>query len=196
MTKPYSENFQEPNRHYEVAIVLGGFAFMNEETGQLKYLTDRAERLWEAVRLYKNGTVNYILITGDAVSQIKNDSTSTTELFLKYMYEIGIPRNAFILEQKSLNTRENASFTTDILKEMNIPPDECLLISSAIHLERGVAAFEKENYQLDYFPVNIYRKPQGFSWMDLYPKWSVAVKWEELLNEWIGRIAYKIVGYN
>ena len=44
---------------------MGGFASMNRETGQMRYEQDRADRLWEAVRLWRNGTIEKILITGD-----------------------------------------------------------------------------------------------------------------------------------
>ena len=195
-TKTYSTNFNDPDKHYEVAIVLGGFASMNKETGQMNPYKDRSERIWEAVRLYQKGLVKQILITGDGAIQIRKDGSSTADLFLDYMENFGIPKTVFILEQHSLNTRENALFSTRILREMNIPAKQCILITSATHMERSLSAFEKEDYQTDYLPVNIYIKPEEITWNDLYPRWDTAAEWSELFNEWIGRIAYRIAGYN
>lgn len=59
---------------WRVAIVMGGFGSMNRETGQMTYMEDRADRLWEAIRLYREGRVRQILITGDP-----RRSSKTTE---------------------------------------------------------------------------------------------------------------------
>lgn len=195
MIKDYTIHYTYPSKHYKIAVVMGGFSFMNEETGQLKYQFDRAERLWEAVRLYKTGNVDHILITGDAATNIRRDGTSTAELFYKYMEDIGIPRGTFILEQNALNTRENALFSVRILRSMNISENECILITSATHMKRSLASFEKENYKPDYLPVNLYRKPEEAGFWDFYPQWSIAVQWQELTNEWIGKIVYKVMNY-
>ena len=99
---------------------MGGFASMNRETGQMRYEQDRADRLWEAVRLWRNGTIEKILITGDGTSIVQPDGTSTEKLFLQYMEEMGIPQKVFILEKQALNTRQNALFTAEILKKKTL----------------------------------------------------------------------------
>ena len=88
-------------KQYKLAIVMGGFASMNRNTGQMQYELDRADRIWEAVRLWKKGVVERILITGDPTSIIQKDGTSTKELFLNYMEELGVPRSVFLLEQQN-----------------------------------------------------------------------------------------------
>ncbi|WP_439100111.1 hypothetical protein [Bacteroides finegoldii] len=77
---------------------MGGFASMNMQTGQMRYEQDRADRLWEAIRLWKKGQIGNILITGDPTSILQEDGTSTRDLFLNYMEELGVPCTAFILE--------------------------------------------------------------------------------------------------
>ena len=80
--KEYTSIPLDTAKHYKVAIVMGGFAFMNRETGQMKYELDRADRLWEAVRLWKKGIVKRILITGDPTYIIQEGGSSDKELFL------------------------------------------------------------------------------------------------------------------
>lgn len=58
--KKYSAIAVAPEKRYKLAIVMGGFASMNRETGQMRYEQDRADRLWEAVRLWRNGTIEKI----------------------------------------------------------------------------------------------------------------------------------------
>lgn len=159
---------------------------MNRETGQMRYEQDRADRLWEAVRLWRNGTIEKILITGDGTSIVQPDGTSTEKLFLQYMEEMGIPQKVFILEKQALNTRQNALFTAEILKKENIKGEECLLITSATHMKRSLACFKKTGIHPDYFPVNTYDTPKIINHRTFYPQWEAAIEWQELMNEWIG----------
>lgn len=185
----------DTTRTYKVAIVMGGFAYINKETRQMRYEQDRADRLWEAVRLWKLGRVEKILITGDPSSVIRPDGSSTADLFLSYMQEMGVLKDAFVLEQHALNTRQNALYTSKILKDMNIQDRDCLLITSATHMERSLKCFAKEELFPDYYPVNVYDKPEQISHRSFYPSWEVAVKWQELINEWIGNAVYELMGY-
>lgn len=181
--------------HYSMAIVMGGFGCMNPENGQFQG-NQKADRLWETLRLYKNGKIDRILITGDATILLEKDSSSTARQFLDYMNDIGIADSVFVLEQKARNTHENAVYTKAILKEMNIPPDSCILVTSAEHIDRSLKCFAKEGLELDYYPTGIEAKPTGhFTIRTLYPSWETMVKWQSLFNEWIGDVAYKVMGY-
>lgn len=193
--KRYNTIAVAPGKRYKLAIVMGGFASMNRETGQMRYEQDRADRLWEAVRLWRNGTIEKILITGDGTSIVQPDGTSTEKLFLQYMEEMGIPQKVFILKKQALNTRQNALFTAEILKKENIKGEECLLITSATHMKRSLACFKKTGIHPDYFPVNTYDTPKVINHRTFYPQWEAAIEWQELMNEWIGDRVYQIMGY-
>lgn len=182
-------------KHYKTVIVMGGFSGINKETGQLRYVEDRADRLLEAVRLYKKGIVDNILITGDGATMIDDNGECTADMFLDYMSDLGIDRSVFILEQNARNTAQNAEFTGKILQNKHIKAEDCLLITSVEHIERSLMCFENEGYKLDWYAVNLYDKPSHFSHRSLYPSWEVMVKWQRLLNEWIGKVAYKVMGY-
>ena len=180
---------------FSMAIVMGGFGDMNPETGQFQG-NQKADRLWETLRLYKNGKINRILITGDATIIINNDGTSTARQFLDYMNDFGIADSVFVLEQKARNTHENAVYTKAILEGMNISPDSCLLVTSAEHIDRSLKCFAKEGVKLDWYATGIEAKPTGrFSIRALYPSWETMIKWQSLFNEWIGDVAYKMMRY-
>lgn len=195
MAGEYRKSSAQKEGGYHAAIVMGGFGSMNRETGQLLYGADRGDRLWEAVRLYKNGIVKYILITGDASSSLWADGSSTAELFLIYMEQMGVPRKVFLLEQNARNTRENAVYAVDMLSKRNIACNDCLLITSATHMKRSLGCFARVGVYPDYFSVNIYNSPPVITHRSFYPSWVAAVKWQEILNEWIGICVYRIKGY-
>lgn len=193
--REYSSISLDTAKRYKVAIVMGGFASMNKQTGQMCYEQDRADRLWEAIHLWKRGQVENILITGDPTSIIREDGSSDKALFLTYMTELGIPRDIFILEQKARNTHENAKYTQEILAVKQIKDKECILITSVTHMKRSLKCFAKVGIHPDIYPVSVRMKPTHINHRAFYPDWKAAVKWQELLNEWIGDIIYSFVGY-
>lgn len=180
--------------HYEVAIVMGGFGDLNSQTGQFQG-NQRADRLWETVRLYKEGKVDRILITGDATSRVEDDGSSKADLFLKYMDTFGVPDSVFILEQHARNSHENAVFTTEILNGMGIPADSCLLVTSVEHMDRSLKCFAREGFVPDYYPVGIYEQNRKLTFRSMYPSWETMAKWQGHFNEWIGDVAYRFMGY-
>ncbi|MFI3267767.1 MAG: YdcF family protein, partial [Rikenellaceae bacterium] len=95
----YNVSTIDTTKHYRVAIIMGGFSSMNEETGAIVFENGRADRLWETVRLYKQGYVDNILITGDGATNINEDGTTTADLFLDYMEQTGVERDVFMFEQ-------------------------------------------------------------------------------------------------
>lgn len=111
------------------------------------------------------------------------------------MEELGVPRTAFILEQQARNTRENAKFTKEILEAKQIAGKECILITSATHIRRSLKCFAKIGLHPDFLSVNTYDAPSNINHRSFYPDWKAAVKWQELLNEWIGDWAYTMMGY-
>lgn len=192
-TKQYSQQ-QLPKKCYKVALVMGGYGAMNENTGQMHYIDDRGERLWEPIRLYHSGYVEKILITGDNSIAIDAEGNGTADSFLKFMHGLGVYEHDIILEQKARNTIENATFTIAILDSLQYKPEDCLLVTSATHLKRSLACFESEGWKVDGYAVNIYPKshPKLYQFI---PNWKTITEWQELLNEWVGNIIYSIVGY-
>lgn len=183
--------------HYQVAIVLGGFGRkMDSTSGQFVPFRDRGSRLSEAIRLQKMGVVDKILISGDECIAIDRKGNTTAPLFLQYMQQFGIPDSCFILEQHARNTRENATHSIAMLDSLHIPADSCLLVTSASHMNRSLACFQAEGWTLDSYATNIYPKPEGITWNNFLPSGHTLMDWEELINEYIGEIAYSIAGYN
>ena len=193
----FENTTMEPEKVYDVAIVMGGFSQVNKDRGNILFIEDRADRLWEAVRLYKQGKVKRILITGDPASIIDDKGNSTAKIFLKYMNDFGVPDDAFILEQKARNTRENAMFTKEILDTLpQNEKDDILLITSGVHMGRALDSFDKIGIKPDYYAVSIPAPPSQLNHRSFYPSWKAAEEWQEILNEHVGSLAYKVTGFN
>lgn len=181
-------------KHYKAALVMGGFSMVNPDTGAVLYPNSCADRLWGAVRLYHMGKVEKILISGDSITS-EDEGHIKEELFLKYMEEAGVPRDVFLLEPQALNTRENAVYSIAMLKPLGIGDRDCLLITSASHMERSLGCFAAEGWHPDWYAVGITPFPNQLNHRSFYPSWEIAFKWQELLNEWIGNAVYSLLGY-
>lgn len=191
----YAEPTMVRGKAYEAAIVMGGFASMDTIHGNLTYESRRAGRLWEAVRLYRTGCVKRILITGDESIFKYSGGESTAQAFLTYMAQQGVPDSVFLLEQKALNTHENVVFSKQLLAEHGIPLENCLLITSALHMRRSLSAFKKAGAALDYYASDTTPKLTHLKVNDFYPRWKYVQEWQYLLNEIVGQWVYSIVGY-
>ena len=194
-TRQYSHQ-KMPKKYYEVAIVLGGFSSCPIDTAnvQLNYIDDRGARLWEALRLYEAGIVEKILITGDATISIDRKGNTTAEAMKQYLNDFGIHEGDLILEQKARNTRDNAELSIALLDSLGHQADKCLLVTSASHLKRAQACFSTLGWSMDCYATNIYPRPH-LEWKSFIPSWKTLTDWHELMNEWMGVMGYRIVGY-
>lgn len=188
----YSFSYSD-TKQYRYAIVMGGFGFMNRQTGEIGFTTPpKQNRLWKAVELWKEGRVKQILITGDMVANYKADGSCDKELFLAYMErEHTVPREAFVFEQHSGNTYENALYTAAILDSVGVKGSDCLLVTTAKHIPRSLYSFRAQGYyRMAYCGVDV-RQPLPFEWSLLVPSKLSIQLLKELGSEWIGIVYYK-----
>ncbi len=185
----------DKEKPYDPAILLGAYSKISRTTGQLYHNNANAARLWEAVRLWRMGCVGRILISGDFTVFINDDGKTTAAEFLKYMEDHGVPRNVFLLEQHAKNTRQNALFSVEILKREGISVNDCLLVTTATHMKRGMGCFAKLGLHPTPFSVHPCEIRDDYNHVDYYPNWHTATNWEEIINEWVGLAVYHIAGY-
>ncbi len=195
MTTRHYSHQKLPKQYYNVAIVMGGFSDgFDTATMQPVFIDDRGTRLWEAIRLYESGVAEKIMISGDATISKSHDGRSTDQYFKTYLSDFGLHSDDLIFEQYARNTRENATYSIAVLDSLGYTPEQCIVITSATHLKRSLACFDAEGWQVDGYATNIYPKPHPKAYQFL-PQWKPLTDWKELINEWVGGVIYKIVGY-
>ena len=66
---------------------------------------------------------------------------------MKEILEVmGVPGRSMLLERNSRNTYDNALYTAVVLNNKNIK--RILLVTSAFHMRRAVALFEKQGFDV------------------------------------------------
>lgn len=88
-----------------------------------------------AAKLYKQGMAPYILASGHANPKIPNYS-SEAEYLKSIAVDLGVPPEKFICENKASHTFENAEFSCQMLRNMNIKADKIILVCKAFHSRR------------------------------------------------------------
>ncbi len=179
---------------YDIGIVLGGGMITVDKESNTLTFRDNVDRIMQALSLYKNGRINKILISGGSGSLIYRNMKES-QLLKEYLVDIGIPANNIIIETESDNTYENARNTSEILKN-EYPGSTCLLITSAIHMRRARACFNKSDVIVSIYPTNTITAKRRYQFSHLFvPDVDSFKKWDLFLHELVGYLVYKIMGY-
>jgi uncharacterized SAM-binding protein YcdF (DUF218 family) len=130
--------------HYDCAIVLGGMAEFDENNNRLS-MRRGGDRIWQAINLYHLGKVDKILISGNN-GYILDDGLDEANQFKEVLIQNEIPAEDILVEVKSKNTYENAVESKKILDKHD-EIESVLLVTSALHMRRSKACFEKAGYE-------------------------------------------------
>jgi uncharacterized SAM-binding protein YcdF (DUF218 family) len=183
---------------YEVGILLGGYSNPYIIPGNDRYnLSERGNRLVNTLELYHKGKIKKILLTGGSGSLYSPNYVESDEV-LVFLKTMGVPDTNIIVEGRSRNTWENAKFTKMLLeKQYGKSLPRCLLITSAWHMPRSAACFKRAGLTVEIYPVDYITECDRWApdyW--LLPEKLGFYRWELLIKEWIGCLAYKLKGYN
>lgn len=111
------------------AIVLMGGGIWGVTNYPYAMLKDGADRVWHAARLWKAGKAP-IIIPSNVDAELCD---------VKLLVDLGVSREAVVLENKAVNSEENAKFVRDILTQRRKGAETAekltvLLVTSACHM--------------------------------------------------------------
>ena len=186
------DDIKEP---YDIGILLGGYSnFFVQPDSDRHNFNDRGARFFQTYELYKKGKFKKFLLTGGSGFMFgteKSEAILARELLLR----LGIPGEDIIIEADSKNTYENAIFTKKILDE-KFQNAKCLLITGAWHMRRSQGCFDKADVKYIPFSVDFIGEETRFAPASLIiPNSETIWRWEILIKEMVGMIAYKLRGY-
>lgn len=181
--------------YHETAIVLGG---MFEYNNDLDVLSVRrgGDRIWQALSLYHRGKIKYILISG-AHGFVSDRGLDEARQLRNELLIWGIPKEHIFIDSISKNTHENAVESIKVLKNKGLMQDNVLLITSATHMKRAWACFNKAGLKTTPFSTDHFTGPKrSYHWDEfIIPSISTTNDWARLTKEWVGYVMYKIMGY-
>ena len=185
----------------DAIVVLGGSTRNSEPPRIMPDMSERGDRLLYGVKLYKDGAAPYILLTGGRIdwyggaSSEAEDMAAITEI-------MGVPRDALLLEPRSLTTYENAVYTKEILDRRKIA--KIILVTSAAHMPRSMAIFKKQGIDAIPAPTDFMvsdrnlienRASTESRIISLFPNPESLDRTTQVFKEYIGTFIYRLRGW-
>jgi uncharacterized SAM-binding protein YcdF (DUF218 family) len=185
-----AENLEQ----FENGIVLSGMFEYNKDLDRISARRG-ADRIWQAIQLYKNNKIKKIIITGGSGYVLKKGLHEASQL-KKDLISLGIPEEDILVESKSRNTHENAQQTKLLIQKFGLSKQKNLLITSSMHMRRALASYEKEGIHCDPYTTDHYIiHSESISILEFIPSQKALIMWNKLIKEWVGYTIYSIMGY-
>lgn len=181
--------------HHEVGIVLGGMFEFDNDTERLS-IRRGGDRIWQGIDLYKRGKIDKLLLSGDN-GYVSDRGLHESKQLKEVLVRWGIPEQDIIIEDKSKNTAQNAEETVHLLNKSYPHFSSFLLITSAKHMKRAQACFEKKGLSVTPFSTDPFVGPErSYHWDEfIIPNGSNFSDWFSLNKEILGYVVYDIMGY-
>lgn len=168
------------------AIVLMGGGVWGDECYPYACLNEAADRTWHAARLWKASKAP-IIIPSNVNAEFGD---------VRLLVDLGVSRDAVVLENKAVNTEENAKFVKEILAAKNAKSAKVLLVTSACHMRRSLYMFEKYAPEIECIPAATdyqvlpwHDKPFGIK--SFLPSISAFDRNNAFIHEFMGYYGYK-----
>jgi uncharacterized SAM-binding protein YcdF (DUF218 family) len=173
-------------------IVLGGAISPDVSAARgVVALDEAAERITAAAELacrYPNARIIY---SGGSNALIF-DQVAEAPFAVRQLEALGVAHDRITAEEQSRNTIENAVFSRLIAQPK--PGERWLLVTSAFHMPRAIAAFRAAGFPVEAYPVD-WRTSGPDDAVRLFGSLSGGLgQTDTAVHEWVGLVAYRIAG--
>ncbi len=176
---------------YAGVVVLGGAlesAYVWSTPGQ-SALNEAAERMTEVLPLLRQQPGLRVLFTGGE-GELLGGQVSEAERARRFFIAQGVRPDQLLLESASRTTYENAVLSKALPGVDAAQP--WLLLTSAWHMPRAMASFQKAGWNVTAYPVD-FRAGRQTPWSQYSMDVGVK-KWKTALHESLGLLAYRLSG--
>ncbi|WP_144350993.1 YdcF family protein [Sporomusa termitida] len=187
LMRSLESRYQPPPRiSGDVIVMLGGGATADTPNvhGQGHLTGFAANRLLTAAQLhYITGAP--VIISG---GQVFANTGKEAEIARHILLGLGIAADKIIVEGQSLNTADNAKYTTMILAAEGFTSP--ILVTSAFHMKRSVAHFAKYQVAVVPYPTDYQTNTKFiFEWHQLWPRADAFYNSQLAVKEYLGLMA-------
>lgn len=181
----------------DAIVVLGGATESALPPRPWIEIREEGDRVLYAGKLYRDKKAPRLILSGGRVDW-RPSSTSEAEDMAILLETMGVPRSAMLLESRSLNTRENAVYSQEMMKTEKI--QKILLVTSALHMPRSMLIFKKLGIDAipaptDYTSALANRSTLEAAILDTLPDADQMRRTSRALKEYIGILVYRLRGW-
>ena len=180
----------EPRSGYDFVIVLTGMVNL-ELSGQTPEFNGAVDRILAGAAKVSGGEGDKLLIVGGDGSLVPT-GLSEAELLARWVPKLGVPPQRILVEPFSRNTAENAALALGLTG--NRPGDKLLLVTSAFHGLRALAAFQAQGVKPDLLLTDYRGALCGGAFLDYLPSANSLGESALVLAEGTGLLVYLLTG--
>ena len=157
-------------------------------------MNDSVDRVYKAAALYRAGKAPVVIVTGGNQPWAES-KMAEADLMRNLLIEWGVPAEAILLEGSSQNTRENALYSKPILDSIGC--DDALLVTSAAHMPRAVAAFRSVGLTVTPVSTDVRAPVRAIPLLlNILPSADALEMTTDAIREWLGQQVYAWQGWN
>jgi uncharacterized SAM-binding protein YcdF (DUF218 family) len=172
-------------------VVLGGAIIPDVSLARGEpALNEAAERITataELARRYPNARIIFSGGTG-ALFQPEPEAP----VAVKALTALGVAPDRITAEEQSRNTIENAVFSELIAQPK--PGERWLVVTSAFHMPRSIAAFRAAGFPIEAYPVDWRTRGPIDETAPFASFTDGLVTTDTAMHEWVGLVAYRLLG--
>ena len=204
----------EPVPRADAIVVLGGGTQPALAPRPWVEVAEQGDRILYGARLYNQGRAPKLILSGGRVTWrggAPGDASgnapgrtapSEADDMQAFAVAMGVPEAAILLEGTSLNTRQNAVNVRQILDEQSI--NSVLLVTSAMHMPRSVAIFQKLGIDVIPAPTDYLVSTEAYAGLNttlqgrilsLLPDAAAIDRFTRALKEYVGFAIYRLRGW-
>lgn len=183
----------DPSRGPPTGIVVLGGAISPEVSAArgAVALNEAAERITVTAELARRYPDARIVYTGGSNALISN-RIPEAPFAVRELESLGVAHDRITAEEQSRNTIENAVFSRLIAQPK--PGEHWLLITSAYHMPRAIAAFRAADFPVEAYPVD-WRTRGPIDATTPFGSLSEGLaRTDAAVHEWVGLLAYRLAG--
>ena len=187
----------------EVIVVLGGGTESADYPRPGAEVNAAGDRMLYAGSLYKSGAASHLLLSGGNLDFSQARGSTPAEEMQQILHLMEIPADAIWLQDQSQNTYEDALYSAEMLHEKGIT--EIILVTSAMHMPRSVALFEKQGLHVIPAPTDFTITEKNWQaqmqlkpdllLLNLIPNSSSLSLTTNVFKEYLGMTIYRLRGW-
>lgn len=173
----------------DAIVVLGGRRVIAPGVGATSEWRD-PDRFFGGVELFQLGKAPLLVFTG-APHSWEPGSRLEGDILKRYAIAMGIPGEGIITTGRVLNTSEEAAAVSALLHARQAKPPHVLLVTSAFHMPRAQALFERAGLVVTPFPVDFQVSSEGrLGILTFFPSPGALEQTQSAITEACGRLFY------